>query len=79
MRVEAIKVDNGFLIPLSQGFQDITQDRILLEVEIIDPEQADEGYAALDEIIGCCETGNPYASVQHDQLIYGRRAADDLR
>lgn len=79
MRVEAIKVDNGFLIPLSEGFQDITQERILLEVEIVDPQQADEGYTALDEVIGCCETGNPDASVQHDHLIYTRRESHDLR
>lgn len=73
MRVEAIKVSEGFLLPLSEGFQDITQDRILLEIEIIDPVQIDAGYAALDQLVGLCETGDTTASVEHDQRVYRTR------
>jgi hypothetical protein len=73
MRVEAIKVPEGFLIPLNEGFPDIGQDRILLEVEIIDPAQADAGYTILDQLVGLCETGDTTASVEHDQRIYRTR------
>jgi hypothetical protein len=75
MRIEAVKVAEGFLIPLREGFQNITQERILLEVEIIDPAQVEAGYAALDQLVGLCETGDTAASVEHDQRVYRPRDA----
>jgi len=73
MRVEAIKVPEGFLIPVSEGFRGVTQDRTLLEVEIIDPAKAEEGYEVLDQLMGICETGDTSASVEHDRRVYGTR------
>jgi hypothetical protein len=73
MRVEAIKVPEGLLIPVSEGFRDLAQDRILLEVEVIDPAKADEGYEVLDHLLGIGETGDTSASVEHDQRVYGTR------
>jgi len=35
MRLEAIKKEKGFLIPMTEEFINIKHDRILLEVEII--------------------------------------------
>ena len=35
MRVKAIKVENGFLIPFIDRFKEIKQDCILLDVEFI--------------------------------------------
>lgn len=36
MKVEAIKVENGFLIPFDNTFKNVAQDKILLQVEIIE-------------------------------------------
>jgi len=73
MRVEAIKVSNGFLIPRIGRFQNLEQDKILLEVEIVDQNGAEQGYAALDQLIGLCETGRADASLKHDEIIYSKR------
>ena len=35
MRVEALKTENGFFIPVNEALRHIRQDRILLEIEII--------------------------------------------
>lgn len=70
MKVEAIKVENGFLIPYNESFKKIKQDKILLEVEIIDQQKLEKGYAILDELVGCCESQRTDASVNHDAIIY---------
>jgi len=72
MKIEAIKVEKGFLIPMTGAFKTIQKDRILLEIEILDSCDA-EDYAALDGLIGICETKRTDASVNHDAVIYGRK------
>lgn len=39
MKVEAIKVDKGFLIPFNEKLKKIKKDEILLEIEIIELRQ----------------------------------------
>jgi hypothetical protein len=68
MKVEAIKVENGFLIPMTEAFKRIRNDRILLEIEILDSCEA-EDYAALDGLIGMCETKRTDASVNQDESL----------
>ncbi len=72
MQVEALKLENGFLIPRIGIFEKLTQDKIWLKVELISPPQAESEYAALDQIIGLCNTGRIDASVNHDQILYGK-------
>lgn len=72
MKVEAIKQDNGFLIPMNKIFREITKDKIFLDIKIVEPEQTEE-YATLDQLIGICETGQTNASVNHDTILYSRR------
>ena len=72
MKVEAIRQSDGFLISMNETFKGITKDRILLEVEILEPELSSE-YQALDQLIGLCETGKTDASLQHDRILYTRR------
>jgi len=50
MKVEAIKVENGFLIPFNETLEKIKEDKILLEVEIIEPNKLEEGYTILDKL-----------------------------
>ena len=70
MKVEAIKVKNGFLIPLDLTFDKIKQDKILLDVEIMEQDKLEEGYSILDELVGFCESDRTNASVNHDAIIY---------
>jgi len=70
MKVEAIKMENGFLIPFNKTFEKIKQKKILLEVEIIEPEKLDLGYSILDELVGFCESDRTDASIKHDKIIY---------
>lgn len=72
MHVEALKLENGFLIPRIGIFEKLTQDKIWLKVELVAPPSAEEDYAALDQIIGLCNTGKTDASVNHDQILYGK-------
>jgi hypothetical protein len=72
MKVEAIKIEKGFLIPMTGVFETIRKERILLEIEILESEDG-EDYAALDGIIGLCETERTDASVNHDAIVYGRK------
>ncbi len=69
MKVEAIKVENGFLIPFNETFAKIVQDKILLEVKVLEPNRLEEGYAILDELVGFCESNRTDASVNHDAII----------
>ncbi len=78
MKVEAIKTENGFLIPLTGRFKNIKKDKILLELEVLDPEIIEEVYDPLDQLIGICETGIKDASVNHDRILYSEKD-DDIR
>ena len=70
MKVEALKVENGFLIPFNKTLEKIKQEKILLELEIIEPEKVDQGYAILDELVGFCESDRTDASIYHNRIIY---------
>jgi len=74
MKIEAIKVEDGFLIPFNETLEKIKQDKILLEIEIIEPDKFEEGYAILDELVGFCESNRTDASVNHDTIIYELRS-----
>ena len=74
MKVEAIKVENGFLIPFNEVLKKIKEDKILIEVEIIEQNKLEEGYAILDELVGFCESNQTDASVNHDAIIYQSRS-----
>ncbi len=74
MKVEAIKVENGFLIPFNETLKKIKEDKILIEVEIIEQNKLEEGYAILDELVGFCESNQTDASVNHDAIIYQSRS-----
>ena len=74
MKVEAIKVENGFLIPFNETLKRIKEDKILIEVEIIEQNKLEEGYAILDELVGFCESNQTDASVNHDAIIYQSRS-----
>lgn len=73
MIVEAVKTENGFIIPLTHELRNIKNDRIVLDVKIVKQEKEEEIYAPLDEMIGMCESGRSDASVNHDKIIYGGR------
>ncbi|MGD9731345.1 MAG: hypothetical protein AB7U45_04115 [Desulfamplus sp.] len=70
MRVEAIKREDGLYLPMTDLFKTITQNKIWLNVEIIEPSQEIDGYAVLDQILGFCNTERADASVNHDRVIY---------
>ena len=74
MKVEAIKVEDGFLIPFNDTLEKIKQDKILLEIEIIEQDKLEEGYAILDELVSFCESNRTDASVNHDTIIYELRS-----
>jgi hypothetical protein len=69
MRVEAIKKKDGLFIPMSDSLREINQEKILLDIEIVDP-MRDDAYEALDQLIGLCATGRTDASLNHDAIIY---------
>ena len=75
MHVEALKLENGFLIPRVGIFEKLTQEKIWLKVELAAPPCVDDEYAALDQIIGLCNTGKTDASITHDQIIYAATLA----
>ncbi len=70
MKVEAVKVKKGFLIPFNEFLKKIKQNKILLEVEVIDEQKLEEGYAILDELVGFVKSERADASVNHDAIIY---------
>ena len=72
MRVEAIKKKNGLFIPMSDSLREIHQEKILLDIEIVEPLQ-DDAYEALDQLIGLCKTKCTDASLNHDAIIYGTK------
>jgi hypothetical protein len=69
MRVEAIKIENGLFIPMSDSLREIHQEKILLDIAIVEPLQ-DDAYEALDHLIGLCTTKRTDASLNHDAIIY---------
>lgn len=79
MRVEATKVADGFLIPFTEGLRDISHEKIVLDielvelVELIEPAPEEPDYAALDQLVGLCEAGDTNASLEHDRRIYRRQ------
>jgi len=73
MRVKAVRVAEGFLIPFEGGLKDLPYEKILLDIELIELSPGEEDYAALDQLAGLCETGDATASVAHDRRIYARR------
>ncbi len=78
MRVEATKTVDGLLIPMVDELRSIDGDRIVLEVQLVEPGEVDD-YSALDRLVGMCESGRTDASVNHDKIIYGTEASDDIR
>ncbi len=78
MRVEAIRTEKGFLIPMTDGFRKIRRDKIVLDIQLAEQERTDEDYSSLDQLIGLCETGKKNASVNHDKIIYNGKEKDDL-
>ncbi|NJL58563.1 MAG: hypothetical protein HC887_01825 [Desulfobacteraceae bacterium] len=60
-----------------EQFKELREDKILLDIEIVDFFENDP-YAPFDELIGLCESNRSDASVNHDMIIYGRRDMDDL-
>lgn len=77
MRVEAIKKKDGLLIPMLDEFRNVKHEKITLDVEIVNPDEPDE-YAALDKLVGLCETKRTDASTKHDSIIYNVRDDNDL-
>ncbi len=69
MRVQAQRKENGFLIPLTGELKKIKQDKILLEIEILDQASLPQDYSALDQLVGICETKISDASINHDKII----------
>ncbi|QTA79725.1 Uncharacterized protein dnl_20020 [Desulfonema limicola] len=78
MRVEAIRTEKGFLIPMTDEFRNIKQNKIMLNIQFMVQKQIDEDYSSLDRLIGLCETGKKNASVNHDEIIYRGKEKDDL-
>ena len=72
MIVEAIKKKNGLFIPMSDSLHEIHQEKILLDVTIVEPLQ-DDAYEVLDQLIGLCTTKRTDASFNHDSIIYGTK------
>ncbi len=61
MRVEALRIENGFFIPMIEQLKEVQQDKILLDIEIVESLQ-NNLYAPFDGLIGLCETNR---SVKH--------------
>lgn len=74
MKVEAIKQENGVFIPMNDMFRAIPSEKMLLDIEILEPGETNE-YAVFDQLIGICETGKTDASVNHDTILYTRRTS----
>lgn len=72
MRVKAIKVAEGFLIPFEAGLNDIPYEKILLDIELVESSPEEEDYQALDQLTGMCKTDDTTASIDHDRRIYHR-------
>ena len=69
MRVEATRTADGLLIPMVDELRRIDRDPIVLDVEVVDPDESSD-YSALDRLVGLCESGKTDGSVNHDKAIY---------
>jgi len=58
------------LIPFNQLSSKIKGDKVLLEVEIVEDVQLEEGYTILEELVGFCASSRTDASINHDAVIY---------
>jgi hypothetical protein len=64
--------------PVNETLEKIKQDKILLEIEIIETDKLEEGlpskevkgYAILDELVGFCASNRTDTSINHDTIIY---------
>jgi hypothetical protein len=74
MRVEAIRRDEGILIPFVEGFANIKGDHVLLDIEMASEPSGDD-YSDLESIIGMCSTGHKDGSMRHDEVIYRKEDA----
>lgn len=68
MKVEAKKVNDGFLIPFNESLSQIKEDKVLLEIEVIEPNQFAEGYAIVDKRVEFRESNQTDTSVNFDAL-----------
>ena len=71
MKVEAFKRGNGLFIPMNEFLTKIPAERVVLNIEFLEPLHVGD-YDALDQLVGLCETGIADASVHHDSRIYTR-------
>jgi len=72
MKLEAIKTENGFFIPMNDILSRIREKKIVVEFQIVESYEKND-YSSLDQIIGLCETGKTDASVSHDRIVYGEK------
>ncbi len=56
MRVEALRTENGFFIPINEELRNVRQDRIILEIKIINNENESCGLSETDNFYGIFET-----------------------
>ena len=73
MRVEATRRDDGLYIPMLDIFKTITQQKIWVDIEVLESAEEPDGYALLDQIIGLCHTDRGDASINHDSILYNRK------
>ena len=78
MRVEAKRTADGFLIPIVDELRDVDRDLLVLEIELVDPDEPSD-YSALDGLVGLCESERTDASVNHDKIVYGTGSSDGIR
>lgn len=71
MKVEAFKQGNGLFIPMNELLEKIPDERVVLNIEFLEPLHGGD-YDALDQLVGLCETGIADASAHHDSRIYTR-------
>ncbi len=71
VKVEAIMQKDGLFIPMNHILAKIPAQRIMVNIEILEPE-GDAVSDVLDMLIGICETGISDAAEHHDARIYGR-------
>ena len=68
LRVEALRIENGFFIPMIEQLKKIQQEKILSDIEIVDSFENDP-YAPFDKLIGLCQSNISDASVNHDYKV----------
>ncbi len=79
MNVEAVKVEKGFLIPMTRDFLRLGKNRVRLKIEIIEPAYtdndkagfADDPWSNPDADLPSADMGIEDLSVNHDYYLYG--------